>query len=92
MKLMTLLKMPLYFRTNDRHKFSLEFAIILPLRRMAYPGHLTDLEVEFGSEHIALSRCIYITILWLDDVHSYRITVNLAFWMPYCYRLRCTVD
>ena len=80
-KLMILLKMPLYFRTEDRHKFPREFAMILLLRRMAYPGRLTDLEVEFGREHTALSRCIYITIIWLDSIHSYRITCDSP-WHP----------
>lgn len=55
----------------------------LLLRRMAYPGRLRDLEVEFGREHTALSRSLNLTVDWLNRLHAFRINKNLPFWMPY---------
>lgn len=81
--LMNLLNMPPHFISVDRHKYTRDFSLILLLRRMAYPGRLTDLEQEFGRDHTSLSRCIGITVAWLDANHSHRITDNLLFWMPY---------
>lgn len=81
--LMNMLNMPPHLISADRHKYTRDFSFILLLRRMAYPGRLTDLEQEFGRDHTSLSRCIAITVAWLDANHSHRITDNLLFWMPY---------
>ena len=90
-KLMGLLNIPPHLISRDRHSFPREFAFILLLRRMAYPGRLTDLETEFGREHTALSRCISLIVQWLNEHHSRRITDNLAFWMPYQQRYAAAV-
>jgi hypothetical protein len=82
-KLMDLLLMPEFLYSPARHRYSRDFSMILFLRRMAYPGRLTDLEVEFGREYTSLSRSIFATLEWLNVHHSKRITDNLAFWMPY---------
>jgi hypothetical protein len=82
-KLMDLLLMPEFLISPARHRYPREFSMILFLRRMAYPGKLTDLEVEFGREYTSLSRSIFATLDWLNVHHSRRITDNLAFWMPY---------
>jgi hypothetical protein len=81
--LITLLQIPPYLYSPDRHRYTSEFSMILFLRRMAYPGRLCDLEVEFGREHTSLSRSITATLTWLDLSHSFRITDNLDFWKPY---------
>lgn len=81
--LFTLLQIPPYLYSPDRHRYSREFSMILFLRRMAYPGRLCDLEVEFGREHTSLSRSLSATLTWLDLHHSFRITGELDFWKPY---------
>jgi hypothetical protein len=75
--------MPPFLISPDRHKYPKEFSMILLLRRMAYPGRLTDLEVEFGRVHTSLSRSIGLTVSWIDVNHSHRITDNLQFYMQY---------
>jgi hypothetical protein len=90
-KLIGLLNMPLFLISPDRHSFSRDFAFILLLRRMAYPGRLTDLEMEFGRESTSLGRCITLVVQWLHENHSRRITDNLAFWMPYQERFAAAV-
>jgi hypothetical protein len=82
-KLIELLGMPPFFRSESRHRYTREFSFILLLRRMAYPGRLTDLEQEFGRDHTSLSRSIGITVAWIDSNHSFRVTDNLQFWMQY---------
>ena len=56
LKLFLNLKLPGYLVSTDRHRFTAEFSIILFLRRMAYPGRLTDLKEEFGRDYTTLSR------------------------------------
>ena len=65
-KLMLNLRLPAYLVSTDRHRFPAEFSIILFLRRMAYPGRLTDLEAEFGREYTTLSRSFKTTLAWID--------------------------
>ena len=82
-KLIDQLAMPPFLFSPSRHRYSKEFSIILLLRRMAYPGRLHDLEIEFGKEHTSLSRSLGLTVNWLLANHGFRINNNLRFWMPY---------
>jgi hypothetical protein len=83
-RLMDELNFPHVFRDpRNRNRFSGEFSFLLFLRRMAYPGRLQDLEVEFGRDYTQLGRSINLTLHWLDTNHSFRINDNLQFWMPY---------
>lgn len=83
LKLILNLKLPGYLVSSDRHRFTAEFSIILFLRRMAYPGRLTDLEEEFGRDYTTLSRSFKTTLAWIDSNHSFRINNYLHFWLPY---------
>ena len=58
LKLILNLKLPGYLVSTDRRRFTAEFSIILFLRRMAYPGRLTDLEEDFGRDNTTLSRSL----------------------------------
>lgn len=82
-KLIGQLVMPPFLFSPSRHRYSKEFSILLLLRRMAYPGRLHDLEIEFGREHTSLSRSLGLTVDWMLANHGFRITDNLGFWMPY---------
>ena len=50
------LNIPVLFRLDNGGVHSGEKAFILFLRRMAYPGRLTDLEHEFGISYSTISR------------------------------------
>lgn len=83
MKMIDLLGMPPYLHSVQRHCLSKGFPFIFLLRRMAYPGHLHDLEQVFGREHTALSPTLNLTVHWLSINHAHRINHNLPFWMQY---------
>ena len=77
------LRLPDFFISSERHRFEKVFSFLLFLRRMAYPGKLADLEIEFARDHTSLSRSLTATLSWLDENHSGKITDNLPFFMPY---------
>jgi hypothetical protein len=82
-RLLGLLNMPPYLRSDNGLSFDREFSLLLFLRRMSYPGRLQDLEAEFGRDYSSRSRSVRATCDWLRNNHVYRIRNNLGFWNAY---------
>jgi hypothetical protein len=66
-----------------RHSYPMQWSFLLFLCRMAYPGRLQNLEVEFGREYAQLGRPINLILAWLHENRSFRVKDNLNFWVPY---------
>ena len=89
--LMKKLEIPDFFRLGNRGVHRGEKGFLLLLRRMAFPGRWTDLEMEFGLEYSTLSRLFNTVLRWMNDNHSFRINNYLNFWRPYMHMLERAV-
>lgn len=78
-----MLDLPPYFLTQNRVRWEIEEALLLLLRRLAYPCRLSELEGLWGRHRSSLSRCFNVMLRLLHDRFRIHVSGKLAWWNQY---------
>ncbi|CAM9978727.1 unnamed protein product, partial [Choristocarpus tenellus] len=77
------MKFPPVFLCINSSLFTGDEGFLLLIRRLRYPGHLVDLEEEFGIEYSQLSHLFKTVMDWIWQTHGHRIQDNIGFFAPF---------